>query len=62
MKKLKYITILSLIFGAFAFACNEDVVSPLGGGGDDEDDDPIVLPPPPPPPTQNSTVGDTLNI
>ena len=58
MKKLKYITILSLIFGAFA--CNEDVVRPLGGG-DDEDDDPIVLPPPPPP-AQDSTAGDTLNI
>ncbi|UII33916.1 hypothetical protein LVD17_08820 [Fulvivirga ulvae] len=62
MKRIKFFSILTLIFGAFAFACNEDVVRPLGGGGDDEDDDPIVLPPPPPPPSQNSTISDTLNI
>ncbi|MBL6446090.1 hypothetical protein JMN32_07215 [Fulvivirga sp. 29W222] len=61
MKRIKYFSILTLIFGAFAFACNEDVVGPLGGG-DDEDDDPIVLPPPPPPPGQSTEGGDTLNI
>ncbi|MTI24992.1 hypothetical protein [Fulvivirga kasyanovii] len=61
MKKLKYITVLSLIFGAFAFACNEDVVRPEGGGGDDEDDDPVVIPPPPPSGRTASTV-DLQNI
>lgn len=61
MKRIKYFSILTLIFGAFAFACNEDVVGPLGGGGDDEDDDPIIMPPPPP---QGGNAGsaDTVNI
>lgn len=61
MKTIKYFSILTLIFGVFAFACNEDVVRPEGGGGDDEDDDPVVIPPPPPS-GQSATTIDLHNI
>jgi hypothetical protein len=59
MKRVKYISILTLIFGAMTFSCDEDFVRPLTG---DEDEDPIIIPPPPPPPTQNSTGIDSLNL
>ncbi len=36
-----------MLFGALAFACNDEMVRPLGGG-EDEDDDPIIIDPPPP--------------
>lgn len=45
MKKLKYLSIMTLVFGAMAFACNDDGVRPLRGG-EDEDEDPIVADPP----------------
>lgn len=60
MKRVKYISILILIFGATTFSCSDDFVKPLGTG--DEDEDPIVIPPPPPPSTQNSTNIDSLNL
>lgn len=63
MKRLKYLSIFALIFGAMAFSCNDENIRPLGTGGDDEEDDPIILdPPPPPPPTEQNTVPlDSLN-
>ncbi|MCG8386990.1 MAG: hypothetical protein MJA30_15700 [Cytophagales bacterium] len=47
MKKLKYLSVFAMLFGALAFACNDEMVRPLGGG-EDEDDDPIIIDPPPP--------------
>ena len=49
MKNVKYMSILTLIFGAFAFSCDEEELY-RSGGGDDEDEDPVEIPPPPPPP------------
>ena len=61
MKKLKYISVLSVILSVFAFSCNEDSISPLRTG-DDEDDDPVETIPPPPPPTQGTVIIDTLTV
>ncbi|MDN5214971.1 hypothetical protein QQ020_23020 [Fulvivirgaceae bacterium BMA12] len=61
MKIVKYISILTLIFGAFS--CNEEEINPRYGGGDDEDEDPVEIPPPPPPPPgPNTMVLDSLSI
>ena len=60
MKSVKYISILTLIFGAFAFSCDEEEIN--RGGGDDEDEDPVEIPPPPPPPAANIMEIDSLGI
>ncbi|GAA5037786.1 hypothetical protein GCM10011506_36080 [Marivirga lumbricoides] len=49
MKKIKYILMLTLLFGVITFSCNDERVNPVGttgGGSDDEEDDPIILDPP----------------
>ena len=59
MKSVKYISILTLIFGAFAFSCDEEEIY-RSGGGDDEDEDPVEIPPPPP--GANTVEIDSLGI
>ena len=58
MKSVKYISILTLIFGAFAFSCDEEEIY-RSGDGDDEDEDPVEIPPPP---SANTIEIDTLGI
>jgi len=56
MKRLKYLFIFTLIFGAASFACNQETVLPKNTG-DDEDEDPVEIPPP-----SATNDGDSVNI
>jgi hypothetical protein len=43
MKKIKYLSIFVLLFGALAFACSDESMNPLQSEGDDEEDIPIII-------------------